>query len=162
MRGPTPEVIVKNYATAAGFLVLLGTGIAMAGPIEDRQAIMKSFDPAEAVIRRMVAPGGTLDLAAAKTQLQVFVDGATKFPMLFPAGSDTGAVRTSASPAIWTDTAGFQAAAAKLVTDAKAAQTATDQASFTAAWQTVETDCGGCHRTYRVRQVRPAPPPPAQ
>lgn len=154
---------MKNYAMGAGILVLLGTGIAIAGPIEDRQAVMKSFDPAEAVIRRMVAPGGTLDLAGARTQLQVFVDGATKFPALFPAGSDTGAVRTSASPAIWTDTAGFQAAAAKLVTDAKTAQAATDQASFTVAWQTVESDCGGCHRTYRVRPARPAaPPPPAQ
>ena len=140
---------------------MLGTAMAFAGPIEDRQAIMKSFDPAEAVIRKMVAPGGTLDLVAAKPQLQVFVDGATRFPTLFPVGSDTGAVRTAAAPVIWTDTAGFQAAAAKLVTDAKVAQATSDQASFLTAWQTVEADCGACHRTYRVRPVRPAAPPAA-
>jgi cytochrome c556 len=154
---------MKKYVVPAGLFTLLGIVVAFAGPVEDRQAIMKSFDPAEAVIRRMVAPGGTLDLATAKGQLQVFVDGAAKFPTLFPAGSDaTGAVKTAASPAIWTDTAGFQAAAAKLVTDAKAAQAATDQASFGIAWQAVEADCGGCHRTYRIRAQRPAEPPPAQ
>jgi cytochrome c556 len=153
---------MKKHVVPAGLLLLLGTITAFAGPVEDRQAIMKSFDPAEAVIRRMVAPGGTLDLAAARPQLQVFVDGATKFPSLFPAGSDaTGPVRTAAAPVIWTDSVGFQAAATKLVTDAKAGQAATDQASFTTAWQAVESDCGGCHRTYRVRLQRPAGPPPA-
>lgn len=155
---------MKSYVVSASLLVILGTVAALAGPIEDRQAIMKSFDPAEAVIRKMVAPGGTVDLDSARTQLQVFVDGATKLPSLFPAGSDTGAVRTSAAPTIWTDSAGFQAAAAKLVTDAKAAQAAPDQASFLAAWQSVESDCGGCHRTYRIRPARPtvAPVAPAQ
>ena len=152
---------MKGYIVSTGILVILGTVAAIAGPIEDRQAIMKSFDPAEAVIRKMVAPGGTVDLAAARPQLQVFVDGATKFPSLFPTGSDTGAVRTSAAPAIWTDAAGFQTAAAKLVTDAKAAQAASDQAGFLTAWQTVESDCGGCHRAYRIRAVRPAAPPAA-
>lgn len=128
----------KKHVVPAGALLLLGTIMAFAGPVEDRQAIMKSFDPAETVLRRMVAPGGTLDLATARPQLQVFVDGATKFSSLFPAGSDaTGPVRTAAAPVIWTDSAGFQAAAAKLVTDSKAGQAATDQASFLAAWQSV-------------------------
>ena len=141
-------------------LIAISTGIAIAGPIEDRQAVMKSFDPAEAVIRKMVAPGDircrngsdpTPSLRGWRYQVSDPISRRLRY-WCYP----------DRAPTIWTDTAGFQAAAAKLVSDAKAAQGAPDAASFATAWQTVESDCGGCHRTYRVRAQRPPAAPAAQ
>ena len=61
-----------------------------------------------------------------------------------------GATKTGAGPAIWSDAAGFKAEAVKFTTDAKAAGASKDAASFAAALKTVQADCGGCHKTYRV------------
>ena len=90
------------------------------------------------------------DAAQAKTALQVYIDAADKMPTLFPPGSDTGAVKTSAAPAIWTDMAGFKADAAKLGADAKAGLAATDAASFAAVFKTINMDCSACHGKYRL------------
>ena len=60
-------------------------------------------------------------------------------------------------PAVWdgltakmTAAAGFKTAAAKFSADAKAAGAAKDAAGFADAFKTVQADCGGCHKTYRV------------
>ena len=60
---------------------------------------------------------------------------------------------------VWSDPAGFAAAAAKFSAGVKTAQATTDQASFAAAFQTVNADCGACHRTYRAQPPRPAGAP---
>jgi cytochrome c556 len=150
---------MKKIAVAAILLTAFGTCVAFAGPIEDRQDLMKSFGGVGGKVRPLLASGATFDGAAAKAQMQILVDGAARIPGLFPPGSDTGTARSNATPAVWSDSAGFQAAAAKLGTDAQAAMAAPDQASFATAWQTVNGDCGGCHRTYRAAPApRPAPP----
>jgi cytochrome c556 len=128
----------------------------MAGALEDRQDIMKNNNNAARVLGGMARGTTPFDAAAAKAQLQIIVDGMAKLPTLFPAGSDqsTGTTKTQALPTVWSDPAGFKAAAAKMSGDAQAAMAATDQASFTTAFQTVQADCGACHKTYRA-----APPP---
>ena len=70
----------------------------------------------------------------------------------FPEGSQTG--ETRASPRIWEDMAGFQAAVAKFRTDAEAAIAAEPQdlQSFQAAFGTVAQNCQSCHETYRLPQ----------
>ena len=154
----------------------VGTAAALAGPIEDRQAVMKSFNDTSRTLGGMARGTAPYDAAAAKAGLQVLADGAAKLGGAFPAGSGVSAdpaVKTLALPTIWSDPAGFQAAAAKFTADVKAAQATSDQASFATAFMAVNADCGGCHRTYRAQPPRPAgapggapgagaPPAPAQ
>jgi len=157
---------MKKAFLAGVVLVTLGATTALAGVLEDRQDIMKGFGNAAGRVLGGMAKGTTpFDAAAAKTQLQLIVDGAAKLPTLFPAGSDqnTDTAKTQALPTVWSDMPGFKAAAAKLGTDATAAMAATDQASFATAFQTVNADCGACHKVYRAAPPpRPAAPPPAQ
>ena len=90
------------------------------------------------------------DAAAAKGAMDQLATQMDKFVTLFPKGSESGATKTGAGPAIWSDAAGFKAEAVKFTTDAKAAGASKDAASFAAALKTVQADCGGCHKTYRV------------
>jgi cytochrome c556 len=154
---------MKKAFWAGLILAALGTSTALAGVIEDRQDIMKNNNNASRVLGGMARGTAPFDAAAAKAQLQMIVDGVAKLPTLFPAGSDqgTGTTKTLALPTVWSDTAGFKTAAAKLGSDAQAAMAATDQASFATAFQTVQADCGACHKTYRAAPPRPAGAAPA-
>jgi cytochrome c556 len=132
-------------------LAVVGATAAFAGPIEDRQAIMKSM--AGPMKDATALSRGTTPYtpAAAKAAMDQLAEHGEKFITLFPKGTEAGgAVKTGAAPAIWSDAAGFKAAGLKFVSDAKAAGGAADQAAFTAALRNVQADCGGCHKTYRV------------
>jgi cytochrome c556 len=142
-------------SVCVGLLVaVLGATAAFAGVIEDRQDLMKQNGGTGRILGGMARDPSTFDAAAAKVQLQIIADNAAKIPGLFPAGSDTGATKSLALPTVWSDNAGFNAAAAKLGADAKTAMAATDGAAFAVAYKTVQGDCNACHMTYR------APPPP--
>jgi cytochrome c556 len=153
-------IAVMKKSVVVGLLVtVLGATAAFAGAIEDRQDLMKQNGGTGRILGGMARDPSTFDAAAAKVQLQILVDNSAKIPGLFPVGSDTGATKTQALPTVWSDTAGFKAAAAKLGTDAKAAMAATDGASFAAAYKTVQGDCNACHMTYRAPQAPRAPAP---
>jgi cytochrome c556 len=132
-------------------LAAVGATAAFAGPIEDRQAIMKQLAGPMRTGLMMSQGKEPFTPAAAKAAMDQVVAHGEKFMTLFPAGTaNGGAVKTGASPAIWSDAAGFKAAGLKFVTDAKAAGAAADQAAFAAAYKVVQSDCGGCHKAYRV------------
>lgn len=147
---------MKKIAAVALFAAL-GLTAAIADTHEDREALMKANGGAlKALGEAGKAP--TFDPAAAKAPAQTLIDNAAKTPALFAPGTENA--DPAALPNIWTDAAGFKAAAAKLGTDATALQGATDAASYAAALKTVQGDCGACHTTYRAK---PAPKPaPAQ
>jgi cytochrome c556 len=133
---------------AAALIMACGASAALAGPIEDRQELMKGV---QAATKDAVALSrGAYDPAKAKTVTQVYVDAAAKIPTLFPKGTETGS-KTTADAKIWSDPAGFKAAAMKFGEDAKAAQATTDQASFNAAFINITKDCGACHGSYRTK-----------
>lgn len=141
---------MKRLAAAAA-LVAIATTLAWAGPIEDRQAVMKGVAGATKTAVGMAKGETPYDDAKAKQVLQVYVDAAAKMPTLFPPGSDKG--ETTASPKIWEDMAGFKAGFEKLGADAHAAMTSvTDQASFGKALGTITKNCGTCHETYRIKK----------
>lgn len=76
-------------------------------------------------------------------------------PGLFPAGSATP--ESKALPSVWTDRAGFEAAAAKLAIEAgKLAELAKagDTTGFAAQYQAVGGACKACHDKYRVEEKR--------
>ena len=152
---------MKTSGWAGLLLVAISASAAFAGAIEDRQALMKSFGASGRPLGGIAKGTTPFDAATVNAQLQIIVDGSATIPGLFPAGSDSGATKTGALPTVWSDNAGFQAAAAKLGADAKAAQASTDQASFATAFQTVQADCNACHKVYRAPPA-PRPAAPAQ
>ncbi|OQW45658.1 MAG: hypothetical protein A4S16_00200 [Proteobacteria bacterium SG_bin6] len=76
-------------------------------------------------------------------------------PGLFPAGSATP--ESKALPSVWSDRAGFEAAAAKLAIEAgKLAELAKagDTTGFAGQYQAVGGACKACHDKYRVEEKR--------
>jgi cytochrome c556 len=76
-----------------------------------------------------------------------------QFPSTFPPGSDHGN-NTKALPAIWSNRAGFEQAAANFVAAAdKLTQfaKADDTAGFTAQVKTVADACKACHDKFRAK-----------
>lgn len=116
--------------------------------IETRQNLMKD-NSAQARVGAAMAKGeAPFDLAKAKQIFVSFQEKANRLPSLFPPDSRTG--QTRASPKIWEDTAGFQAAAAKFGAEAKAAEAAVkDLDSFRKQFGEVTKNCGSCHGAYR-------------
>jgi cytochrome c556 len=67
----------------------------------------------------------------------------------FPAGSETG-MNTRAKPEIWKDTAKFQAAYEKMVTEtAKLPAAAGDAGTLKTAFGAAAATCKGCHDDFR-------------
>ena len=96
----------------------------------------------------------------AKTDVKPFVNAGDAIaawgqaiPGLFTAGSESGR-RTRALPAVWSDRAGFEKAAASLTeaaqTLAKSAASG-DRSDFANAFQRIGQACSACHDTYRAR-----------
>jgi cytochrome c556 len=155
---------MKKTFWAGLLLVTVSASAALAGALEDRQDLMKQFNGGSRTLNGIAKGTTPYDAAPVNAQLQIMVDGAAKIPGLFPPGSnmDSATAKTLALPTVWSDTPGFQAAAAKFGSDAKTAMAATDQASFATAFQTVQADCNACHKTYRAAPApRPAPAAPA-
>ena len=135
-------------------MVAVSASAALAGVVEDRQALMKGFGDASRNLLIMSKGTTPYDAATAKAQMKILADGAPKISGLFPAGSDTDP-KTLALPTVSSDKPGFDAAAARSWWRTPgAAMATTDQAGFMAGYDAVHADCGACHMTYR----HPLPP----
>src|SRR4249919_937629 len=111
---------MRKLILAISMLAFAGSA-AFADPILDRQALMKERGKIAGGLSKVVKGETSFDAAAVLTALQALQANAEKFDadVLFPAGSDTG--KTTASPKIWQDMAGFKADADKYLADVKAA-----------------------------------------
>jgi len=144
---------MKKFAAAAAAMLMVLGGTAFAQTHADREALMKANGQIVGSIRPLV---GAFDAAVLKTQSQALVDNATKIKAAFGHNSDKN--DPAASPAIWTDAAGFAAAADKFIADSHAVMAATDGPSLQAALTMLQGNCGGCHKQFRVQAApRPAP-----
>lgn len=135
--------------------VALAASAAVADPIADRQALMKANGKAAGQLAAIAKGEKPFDAAAVLAALQTLNDDAQKLDVatLFPAGSETGG-DTTASPKIWEDTAGFQAAVDKFRTAAAAAVAAppADVDGVKAALGALGQNCSSCHETFRVKK----------
>jgi len=133
----------------------LVTSAAFADPIADRQALMKANGKAMGVLVPMAKGEKPFDAAAALAALQTLNDDAQKLDVAvhFPPGSETGG-ETTASPKIWQDQAGFQAALDKFKADAAAAVATPpqDAAAVGATVGALGQNCSGCHENFRIKK----------
>jgi cytochrome c556 len=144
----------RAVVAALGVLVASGLGVlAQSGdPITQRQNLMKNNQEQMRALTGMARGQTPFNAATAQAAFQRLEQNAQQIPALFPAGSHQG--KTAALPAIWERKADFDAHAAKLRQDARAAQSAvTDQAGLQAALQRVGQNCGGCHEPYRRKDT---------
>lgn len=114
-----------------------------------RQQIMKTNGQAAKLAVGMIRGDVPFDPAVAAAAAASIAHDNEVFPLLFPAGTETG--ETKAGEAIWKDTAGFKAAseAAVAAGTAAAAAAAQGQEAFSKAFQAVGAACQGCHEKYR-------------
>lgn len=135
-------------------ILALTSVVALAGPIDDRKALMKSFGKAVGGLAPIAQGKAPFDAAAVAAGLATLNEAAMKFDVaaLFPAGSDTG--DTAAAPKIWEDMPGFTAAADKYKADVAAAVAApaADLPAFQAQFEAITKNCGACHGTYRLKK----------
>lgn len=142
------KIILAGLALSLGAL----TTAQAADPVAERQALMKANAAATKTIIQMVQGKEPFDAAAAQAAFEKIAADMKTFPSLFPEGSDQG--KTTASPAIWQDKAGFEALAAKLGADATAGAAAAagglDAVKASAA--AIGSSCQSCHEKFRVKK----------
>jgi cytochrome c556 len=118
--------------------------------IKARKDSMKAVGAAAGVGGKMMKGEEKFDLAKVQASLKVYQTEAGKQKDFYPANAKTGG-ETTALPKIWDNMADFQSKFVKLAGDAKAAEgTIKDEASFKTEWPKVMSNCGGCHKEYRV------------
>lgn len=141
------------FAAALAIAVILPAATAAAGPIEDRQAIMKGNGRDTKMGGEMLKGVVPFDAAVANKILANYAAAAKAFPAHFPANSKTGG-DTEASPAIWTMSADWKIGTDKFQKDtaAAAALKPTDAATFGKAFGMVTANCKSCHEGFRIKK----------
>ncbi|MCW3476502.1 c-type cytochrome [Limobrevibacterium gyesilva] len=143
-----------GWMAVAGLALDPMASTAMAAPediIAARQAGYKRIGEHTASIRNAVAAGQ--DVAPLAGLAKEIADWGRTMPTLFPPGTESGR-DTKARPAIWSDRANFDKAAANLATEAdKLAQLAqaNDKDGFARQFKATGATCGACHTAYRSR-----------
>jgi len=121
--------------------------------ISSRQGMMKNVGASMKIAGAMMKGKMPFDSIAAELAMRTMNSTAHGLQFVFPDGTQTGG-DTEAAPAIWSDRAGFNAAAAKFATDTGAAATAATkgEGEFKAAFGMVASNCKGCHEKYRIKK----------
>jgi cytochrome c556 len=142
--------IFSFIAVAAFSLAVPALAQDKAALVNERLDIMKGVSGALKALDKSAKSGkvGANDAGRASKAAASF----KKFAKLFPAGTDSGVIKTRAKPEIWKDWAKFDAQAAKLdsaLTEVEKAAKAGDAAALGTAVKTAQGTCGGCHKPFR-------------
>jgi cytochrome c556 len=145
----------KTFLRAAAIAVMAigvsSLALAVAGPVEDRQAAMKDIGASMKDAVGLNSPA-TFDAAKAKATMGKIADDAKKAAGLFPKGSDADP-KTLADPKIWTDNADFLKRLSELQTLAAAAGASADAAAYKTAFGELNKSCKSCHDVYRKKKA---------
>ncbi len=144
--------MLRPIIAAALAAAMLLPVAASAGPIEERQAIMKGNGRDTKMGGDMLKGAVPFDAATAQKILGNYAAAAKAFPTHFPAGSNSG--DTEAAPAIWSKPAEWKAATTKFQTDtaAAAAMKPATAADFGKAFGMVTANCKSCHEGFRIKK----------
>lgn len=134
---------------------LAATVVAFAGPVEDREALMKERGKAVGVLSAIAKSQQPFDAAVVMAQLEALKANADKtdIDVLWAADAKGNTPDTAeSSPKIWEDMAGFKAEeeAYKAAIVAAIAAPPTDAAGVSAAMAGIGKGCGSCHEGYRL------------
>ena len=143
---------MKRMLIAAAAILAVGTTAAFSqsAAIGQRKEAMKAAGAAAKEGGAMMRGEAPFDLAKVQAALKTYADVAKKAASLFPDDSKTGG-ETTVLPVIWEKKKDFEASFAKWGADADAAaKVIKDEATFKAEWPKVMSNCGGCHKVYRV------------
>ena len=142
-------VIVANVLSVAA------SASAVAGPVDDRQELMKSVGKSIKFVVPMAKGEVPFDGFLAAEAMRTINSVPDKYVKLFPEGSGNHP-KTEASPKIWQDMKGFLAKAEELKTASAQAMAAADKedaAAFKAAvFGPLLKACKGCHEGYRIKK----------
>jgi len=140
---------MKRLLLAAAALAIAATA-SFADPVEDREALMKSFGAAVGKLAPIAKGEQPFDEAAVLTALETLNTQIQKFDAnaLFPEGS-IGDSR--ALPAIWVNWDDFVARHDKFQADVAdaVANPPADQKALGATLGKIGGNCAGCHENYR-------------
>jgi cytochrome c556 len=134
---------------AAALLAALGVTLALAGPIEDRQAGMKQVGKAIGALADIAKGNTPYDAATVKTNADLILEGWKKAFANFTPGSENGPPETYAKPEIWSDPDGVKAAEDNAMKALATLAATTDEASFKTALGGLGNGCKNCHDKYR-------------
>lgn len=135
---------------AAAFGLGFAASVCFAGPIEDRQQLMKDNGAAIKALAQMAQGETPFDAAAAKKHAETLVNDFEKLKDLFPEGSDKGPPETWAKPEIWSDREGFEKVRLEAVEASKAATAVTEAGQLGGAVGAIGETCKSCHEKYRL------------
>ncbi len=139
---------------AAGATIAYAQGATGTAAITERKAAMKAVGGANKGLTDMAKGDVAFDAAKATAGFKTIETSLVKAKGLFPDDSKAGG-DTAALPAVWEKKADFAAKMDKAIADAKAAGAASkDDASFKAQHKQMVTNCGGCHKDYRVAPAK--------
>jgi cytochrome c556 len=124
---------------------------AMAAPdiVSARQAAYGLSSVVFGGMRPVIEAGG--DVKPLTRGARMIARWARSMPVMFPAGSNVG--KTGATPAVWSDRPGFEAAAARYAEAASklaVLAAANDREGFAAQYKVVGETCDACHKVYRL------------
>ena len=134
---------------AFAVITMLGTTLALAGPIEDRQAGMKQVGKAMGAFAGIAKGEAAYDAAVIKINADSMLEGWKKAFANFTPGSEKGPPETYAKPEIWSDPDGVKAAEDNAMKALATLAATTDEASFKTALGGLGKSCKNCHDKYR-------------
>ena len=138
------------WAVVAGSALALSAA-AVAGPTEDREAVMKQIGAAMKDGAGYATGQTPFDAAKVKAGMSGLAANAKKAQKLFPAGSGADG-KTSADPKIWTNKADFDKRLAEMSRLATVASNAKSAEDFKPAFTAVSATCKSCHDIYRKKK----------
>ena len=141
-------VIVSSVLSVAAAVT------AVAGPVEDRQELMKSVGKSLKVAIPMAKGEVPFDAARAAEAMRTINGVPEKFVKLFPEGSDMH-LKTTASPKIWENMKDFLAKSVELKMASAQTMAAAGKGAdaFKAAvFGPLLKSCKACHDTYRIKK----------
>jgi cytochrome c556 len=133
---------------SVALVLALTTSVSQAGPIEDRQKLMRANGQTMKLLGAMARGESPFDAAVVKEQAEAMAARYEAEKAMFPPGSDKGPPETYVKPEIWSDPDGFAALMNEAAQASLALAAVTDQAKLGEALGTVGNICKNCHEKY--------------
>jgi cytochrome c556 len=130
-------------------MVLLAASVSRAGPIEDRQAVMKAQGQSMKVLGEMAQGKSPFDAAVVKEHGEAIAARFEQAKTLFVPGTEQGPPETYAKPEVFSDAAGFGAALNQAIDASHAVAAVTEEAQLGEAVGNLGGACKNCHDKYR-------------